>query len=822
MSDYLDPNNEELLQDFFAEAESQVELLESNILALEKNPQDRDAVDEIFRAAHTLKGASATVQMDELASFTHTVEDAFDHIREKRPQIDADLIDLLLSAIDLIKTMLAARSEGEVYHGEAETIGRGINDWLGVSSASELPSRSDGLMRRVPDSVTDTEQPDSPAAVGPSLTAEEREELGEAADGLPVVRVSVGFDESNPMNSVGGIQVFAALKQEASVLKTIPDFDALYEDTYHPVVEYFVATDKEHDVLARAAEISDVTTTIEVAAVDQGEPAGEKRAVIAEESPQAPVARASNATNSSSRSLPLDGKNGASSVENDVDDAASAASPSEGRQDASTADTADDASPTAAGGTTRKSAPSSSILRVDSRRIDDLLNLVSETVINKATFNQLSAEFVDVLSSFQASTDEYRSMLRELFDALPAYLERMQSGASAKEIKRDINERFSGLYSMYDESSSTLRQAVTRFRSNAQNLGRITGELQEGVMRIRMVPISQIFSRFPRLVRDLNRSLGKDVELVIEGEDTELDKSVIEDLLDPLIHCVRNSLDHGIETPEERSGAGKASSGRLVLRAANEGNMIVIQVSDDGRGIDVEAVRQKAIDRGLIHATKALSDVEAFNLIFHPGFSTAKQVSNISGRGVGLDVVKKQIEKLNGTVTVTSTRGSGTHFTIKIPLTLAIIQGLMVRVGKETYAIPITSVVESQRIKPSEIRFLDNHEVLNVREDVISLLRLSRIFRIEAPSNPAHHFVVIVGSGEKKVGLVVDALLGEEDVVIKPLRDKYTNAPGIAGANITGDGRVSLIIDVAQLIEMGLRDEERERRKREAVIGNRD
>jgi len=816
MSDYLNPTNEELLQDFFAEAESQVEQLESNILALEKNPQDIDAVDEIFRAAHTLKGASATVQMDELTTFTHTVEDAFDHVREKRPQIDADLIDLLLSAIDLIKSMLSARSDGDVYHGEADTISSGINEWLtvqgsaSVASASHTPRRTGGSE---PSRAPQKEHKDSSS--GHRLSEGDMQELKDAADGQPILRVSVGFDESNPMNSVGGIQVFAALKQEAAVLKTAPDFDALYEDTYHPVVEYYVASDKDYDVLERAAEISDVTTTITVDPVDEGESTESPRALAAD-SLHEPVATGRHATTDEQPNVNRGERAPGEpfSTENQRDgDVDSGAETDTQQQDV------DGAAPT---GTTRKSTPSSSILRVDSRRIDDLLNLVSETVINKATFNQLTAEFVEVLGAFQGSTDNYRSTLRELFDALPVYLERMQSGASAKEIKRDINERFSGLYSIYDECSTQLRQAVTRFRSNAQNLGRITGELQEGVMRIRMVPISQIFSRFPRLVRDLNRSLGKEVELVIEGEDTELDKSVIEDLLDPLIHCVRNSLDHGIETPGERVASDKTAAGKLLLRAANEGNMIVIEIRDDGRGIDVDAVRGKAIDRGLIHANKSLSDVEAFNLIFHPGFSTARQVSSISGRGVGLDVVKKQIEKLNGTVTVTSQRGIGTQFTIKIPLTLAIIQGLMVRVGNETYAIPITSVVESQRIKPSAIRFLDNHEVLNVREDVISLLRLSRIFRIETADSPTHHFVVIVGTGDKKVGLVVDALIGEEDVVIKPLRDKYTNAPGIAGANITGDGRVSLIIDVAQLIDMGLRDEERARRKREAVIGNRD
>jgi two-component system chemotaxis sensor kinase CheA len=246
--------------------------------------------------------------------------------------------------------------------------------------------------------------------------------------------------------------------------------------------------------------------------------------------------------------------------------------------------------------------------------------------------------------------------------------------------------------------------------------------------------------------------------------------------------------------------------------------MIVIEFQDDGKGIDVDSVRSKAVDRGIIHPNKNLSDIEAFNLIFEPGFSTAKAVTNISGRGVGLDVVRKQIEKLNGSVSVWSERGKGSRFTIKLPLTLAIIQGLLVKVGEEIYAIPITSVIDSHRIKPEEIKMIDNYEVFNVREDVISLLRLNRLFKIRTEEQRDYSFVVIVGSGDKKMGLMVDSLIGEEDVVIKPLKDSYTNAPGIAGATILGDGTVSLIIDVSQLLELGFKQEMDDRRKREATI----
>ncbi|MDA8426712.1 MAG: chemotaxis protein CheA, partial [Treponema sp.] len=466
----------------------------------------------------------------------------------------------------------------------------------------------------------------------------------------------------------------------------------------------------------------------------------------------------------------------------------------------------------------KSSAQAGSVLRVDSRRIDNLLNLVSETVINKATFNQISTQFGELMGTLQAAQVRFREGLKELFDDMPEQLAAIQAGTSAKEIKKGMLEKHGGLYQEFDGFEAELKTNVAKFRSTAQNLGRIAGELQEGVMRIRMVPISQIFSRFPRLVRDLSKSLGKHIDLVIEGEDTELDKSVIEDLLDPLMHSVRNAIDHGVEGPEERRAAGKNETGTVLLKASNEGNMIIIEIADDGKGIDVENVRAKAVEKGLIHPSKVLTEIEAFNLIFEPGFSTARAVTNISGRGVGLDVVKRQVEKLNGSVTVSSQRGKGSRFTIKLPLTLAIIQGLLVRVGKEVYSIPITSVIESHRIKPSDVHMIDNYEVFNIRNDVVALLRLNRLFRIQTSEQRDYHFVVIVGTAEKRVGLMVDSLIGEEDVVIKPLRDQYTQSPGIAGASILGDGSVCLIIDVSQLLELGLKRELEERRRLEATI----
>jgi two-component system chemotaxis sensor kinase CheA len=439
-------------------------------------------------------------------------------------------------------------------------------------------------------------------------------------------------------------------------------------------------------------------------------------------------------------------------------------------------------------------------------------------VITKATFNQISNQFSDMVTDLHNLEASYREKVKDLFDALPDYLEKIQEGKSIKEIRKQIGEEYGDMFSIFDGFETSFKTNMGKFRSTSQNLGRITGELQEGVMRIRMVPISQIFSRFPRLVRDLSKTLNKKINLVIEGEETELDKSVVEDLLDPIMHSVRNSVDHGIESQEERKAAGKPEEGMVLLKATNEGNMIVIEIADDGKGIDVEAVKTKAVERGIISPNKVLTDVEAFNLIFEPGFSTAKQITSISGRGVGLDVVRRSIEKLNGTVTVTSEKGKGTTFVIKLPLTLAIIQGLLVRVGPEIYSIPITSVIESLRIKPEDIKKIDNYEVFNIRNDVISLLRLNRLFGIKTEERQDYNFIVIVGTAEKKMGFMVDSLIGEEDVVIKPLRDQYTNSPGIAGASILGDGSVSLIIDVSQLLELGLKKEMEQRRIREASI----
>jgi two-component system, chemotaxis family, sensor kinase CheA len=799
MSDYLDPSNRELLADFFQEASQQSDILEQNILALEHDPRDREAVDELFRAAHTLKGGAATVGITKLAEITHLLEDVLDEIRSGRRDADEEVIECLLGSIDVIKLMLEAHLAGKAYRGDTARLEKRLAALKTGGGAAGKPAGGrtpPGGSRTGKTQAAARKVKDAAPTAKVLLSEYELLELKAAAGGSrSVYEIRVEFDEENPMNTVGGIQVYAALKEAGAIVKTVPEFEKLYQDDFYPAILYYLATDQPAAVIEKICTIPDVTLGVSChpLAFDRGTAAAAR--TVREKSTAFPQTAAGIGTADGA------GTTEASATEEESDD--TAAPEESALVDAERA---------------RKAV--GSVLRVDSKRIDQLLNLVSEVVINKASFNQLIGEVNGNFVQFQLRQEQYRETLRELLESLPAYVEEIQGGKPLKTVKKEMLARFGGLSSFYNQYESGLKETMGHLKNSTQNLARITSELQEGVMKIRMVPISQIFSRFPRLVRDLSKSLKKQIALTIEGESTELDKSVIADLLDPLIHCVRNSIDHGIEEPGTREKAGKSPTGNVTLRAGNEGNMVVIEISDDGRGIDVESVRKKAVKDGRIHEHKILSEIEAHNLIFEPGFSTSKTVTDVSGRGVGLDVVRKQIEKLSGTVSVWSEPGQGSRFTIKLPLTLAIIQGLLVRVGKNVFAIPVSAVMETMKVRLEEIRRIDNYEVFNLRDDIISLVRLHTLFHIESPVDAATQYIVVVGSKGPRIGILVDSLIGEEDVVIKPLKDKFTKSPGIAGASILGDGTVSLIIDVTQLLELGMRIGMEERRQREtAVIG---
>jgi two-component system chemotaxis sensor kinase CheA len=402
-------------------------------------------------------------------------------------------------------------------------------------------------------------------------------------------------------------------------------------------------------------------------------------------------------------------------------------------------------------------------IRVDSDKIDSLMNQVGELVVSRAYFAQIYNYLKDLQ---QVMKDEI--------------------GLDAKGLK-------------------PIRELAFKLGEATVGLGRVSNELQEGVMKIRMLPVSQLFNRYPRLVRDLVHKTDKKVDLVIRGEDTELDKMVIEEISDPMIHIIRNAVDHGIETPEERKKAGKPETGTLTLEAYHESNHIVIEITDDGRGIDIEKVKKKALAKGLIGEEELtrISDVEVRRFIMMPGFSTADTPTETSGRGVGMDVIKTNIEKLNGTVEVDSELGVQTRLRIKIPLTLAIIQALMVRVGEELFTIPLSVVEETLRIFEHETSTIEGVEVIHMRDTTMPIFRLADIFGVKGTGQDiSRSFVVIVTTGMQEIGLVVDELIGQDDVVIKPLVDYLRGESGFSGATIIGDGRISLILDVYELVKM--------------------
>ena len=387
-------------------------------------------------------------------------------------------------------------------------------------------------------------------------------------------------------------------------------------------------------------------------------------------------------------------------------------------------------------------------IRVEVKRLDHLMNLIGELVLGK-------------------------NRLLKIYD--------------------DVEERYEG-----EKFLEELNQVVS-------SLSLVTTDIQLAVMKTRMLPIAKVFNKFPRMIRDLSRDLGKQIDLEISGEETELDKSIVEEIGDPLVHIIRNSCDHGIEDPETRKAMGKPEKGLVQLKAYNEGNHIVVEIVDDGKGLDADMLKAKSIEKGIIteREADAMSEKEAFGLIFRPGFSTAAKVTNVSGRGVGMDVVKTNIEKLNGIIDIESEVGKGTVMKLKIPLTLAIIQSLLVGTQEEFYAIPLASVLETVRVPIDDIYTIDGKNVLRLRDEVLSLVRLSDVFGVNKVFDGGDQtYVVIIGVAEAKLGIIVDTLVGQEEIVIKSMGDYLQNIPGIAGATIRGDGRVTLIIDVGAMMEM--------------------
>ena len=673
---------EEILQDFLIESFELIEQLDQDLVELESRPDDLDLLNRIFRVAHTIKGASSFLNFDVLTHLTHHMENLLNMARHGDLVIDADVMDVILESIDLMKALLVR-----------------IRD-SGVDSGLEV----DGCVVRL-DAV----------ANGTSLGETVPPPAGAAPTPAPEPEiVALSADEEEPdYSGMSEEEVEAEIERLITVRQAE---DAAKRASKAPTTPAVEEEEPDYSGMSEAEVEAEIERLI---AVRQAEDAA-KRAQKAPE-PEAPKA--------TPKPVPAPV---AAAVAPAAPKPAPAPRKVEPKEDAES----------------RGGAAVEQTIRVDVKRLDHLMNLIGELVLGK---NRLI------------------------------------------KINDDVEERYEG-----EAFLEELNQVVSI-------VSLVTTDLQIAVMKTRMLPIGKVFNKFPRMIRDLSRELNKKIELEITGEETELDKSIVEEIGDPLVHIIRNSCDHGVETPEVRLASGKEESGTIHLKAYHEGNHIVIQIIDDGKGLDADMLKQKSIEKGIITEKEAdaMTEKEAFGLIFRPGFSTAAQVTSVSGRGVGMDVVKTNIEKLNGMIDIDSEVGKGTSMKLKIPLTLAIIQALLVGVQEEYYAIPLASVLETVRISKDEIYTVESRSVMRLRDEVLSLVHIGDIFEVERVfDNSEHAYVVVLGLAESKIGLIVDSLVGQEEIVIKSLGEYLKGIEGIAGATIRGDGGVTLIVDVAALMQM--------------------
>ncbi|PTY40923.1 chemotaxis protein CheA [Brachyspira hampsonii] len=761
MDDYI----KSLLKDFFEEAFEMLDRLEQNILILDNERDNVDAIQEIFRAVHTLKGSAGAVELVETQKYAHRFEDLLDLIRNNKIEVDDATIDVLLKGIDILKDLINTASEESEYSGDIEAEIKKLEDFknMKLGAAPSAPANDSPAASSAPQ----TSSPEAEKKVNKyELLPNDNDLLGIIRDnveeGVKTKLVHVSFDPESPMRTVGGVQVFVALKDLGEIMGSIPPLESLEGDEFYEHVTYILATINEDKTIIDAITLPDVTKEISI------------EEIILEEYEKF-----------------LQEKKQKEEAEKTKESAAPASNAAK-KPDA------------AKGGKEHKVERQSSFLRVESDRIDAMMNQVGELVTNKSSYVQYDDDLTSYQKIIGNGINEVKRYYRDsIVQILRKFEEHLQK-KEAKEIRNTyidgFNNRLTEIVKMEEEFKNTL----DKFRNSYQLLTRVTNELQETVMKIRMLPIAQTFNRFPRLIRDLSRDLGKEVKLEMYGEETELDKSVIEVLVDPLVHIIRNAMDHGIEHPDDREKAGKPRTGTVVLGASHEGNLIIIKISDDGKGMIPQKIFESAVKKGLVSADAKLSEKQMLEYIFAPGFSTAAKITNVSGRGVGMDVVKKSLEKINGTVGIETEWGKGSTFFLRIPLTVAIIQALIVDAEKEYYAVPINSILETVKIDVKDIQELEGIEVIKVRDDVINVLSIKELFRLPSRySNIKSYYAVILSSEGKKVALLVNNLIGEQDIVIKTLKDNITKSEGLAGATVLGDGTVSFILDIQTIVSLG-------------------
>ncbi|AOE86491.1 chemotaxis protein CheA [Pseudomonas sp. TCU-HL1] len=724
--------DEEILQDFLVEAGEILEQLSEQLVELESRPDDMDLLNAIFRGFHTVKGGAGFLQLNTLVECCHIAENVFDILRKGERRVDAELMDVVLQALDAVNEMFSEvreRSEPTPATPELLAALSRLAEPNGAEPVSVAPAASAPMV----------EAP-APVAASADITDSEFEQLLDALG-----------------DNAGVVAESTAAADEI----TDDEFEALL-DQLHGKGKFVAAAEAQPPVVAQAAAAAvatagagdDISDDEFEGLLDQLHGKGKFGGIVevAASAPAAPVAAVAgaageNITDDEFEAL-LDQLHGSGKFSGAAEEPAVATAAVASRPAAAPApkplakaEPAPRQTPATGNGAAGPAVASEAetTVRVDTARLDEIMNMVGELVLVRNRLVRLGAN----------------------------------SG---------------------DES---MAKAVS-------NLDVVTADLQTAVMKTRMQPIKKVFGRFPRLVRDLARNLKKEINLELVGEETDLDKNLVEALADPLVHLVRNAVDHGIESPEEREAAGKPRTGRVVLSAEQEGDHILLMITDDGKGMDAAVLRAKAVEKGLLDkdAAERLTELECYNLIFAPGFSTKTEISDVSGRGVGMDVVKTKISQLNGTVNVFSQKGHGSKIVIKVPLTLAIMPTLMVMLGDQAFAFPLVNVNEIFHLDLSRTNVVDGQEVVIVRDKALPLFYLKRwLVRDAAVEEQGEGHVVILSVGTQRIGFVVDQLVGQEEVVIKPLGKMLQGTPGMSGATITGDGRIALILDVPSMLK---------------------
>lgn len=734
--------DEEILQDFLVEAGEILEQLSEQLVELESRPDDMNLLNAIFRGFHTVKGGAGFLQLNELVECCHIAENVFDILRKGERRVDSELMDVVLEALDAVNGMF-----GEVRERREPT--PASPELLAALSRLAEPGGGEAAPAPVQQAEPEPEPEPEPQAVAPSvasgdITDSEFEQLldalGDAPAGAPSAESAASdeitddefeslLDQLHGKGQFSGTVETPASAAVASAPAAAPSGDDITDDEFEALLDQLHGKGQFSGAAEAAAPVAavaaapapasdDITDDEFESLLDQLH--GKGKFVPPSEPAPAPAAAAKPAA-APKAPAPADKP------------APAKAEPAAARAPAAPA------APAAAADKAPAASEAETTVRVDTARLDEIMNMVGELVLVRNRLVRLG----------------------------------LNSG---------------------DEAMS---KAVS-------NLDVVTADLQTSVMKTRMQPIKKVFGRFPRLVRDLARNLKKEINLELVGEETDLDKNLVEALADPLVHLVRNAVDHGVETPEEREKAGKARAGRVVLSAEQEGDHILLSITDDGKGMDADVLRAKAVEKGLLDkdAADRLNEFECYNLIFAPGFSTKTEISDVSGRGVGMDVVKTKISQLNGTVNVFSQKGQGSKIIIKVPLTLAIMPTLMVMLENQAFAFPLVNVNEIFHLDLSRTNVVDGQEVVIVRDKALPLFYLKRWLVPQAfHEGQREGHVVILTVGSQRIGFVVDQLVGQEEVVIKPLGKMLQGTPGMSGATITGDGRIALILDVPSMLK---------------------